>query len=118
GSYKFYISPLQYLDEHFKKSGDTIRFKIPGRIFISSRNYDFFEHVLVKNQKSYSKSFSSEQLGLALGKGLLTNSGESWLQQRRLIQPVFYKKRIEDLFETIESITDQFLDKMISATSG
>lgn len=118
GSYRFYSSPLQYLDDHFKNYGDPIRFKIPGRTFVSSRAPDFFEHVLVKNQKSYSKSFSSEQLGLALGKGLLTNSGDSWLHQRRLIQPAFYKKRTENLFETIESITDEFLEKMVSAKSG
>ncbi len=31
---------------------------------------------------------------LVLGKGLFTNDGESWLAQRRLIQPAFHRQRI------------------------
>jgi cytochrome P450 len=33
-------------------------------------------------------------LSLVLGNGLLTNNGDSWLHQRRLIQPVFHRERL------------------------
>ncbi len=47
------------------------------------------------DDKNYRKGGISHQaLRLTLGNGLLTNNGDSWLHQRRLIQPVFHRERI------------------------
>ena len=39
----------------------------------------------------------TDDLGRYLGKGLLTSNGDFWLKQRRLIQPSFYKKKLETI---------------------
>lgn len=118
GFYRFFKKPVDFLNVQFEQYSDTIRFKLPGRILIGSRDPDLFEHIFVKNQKNYNKTFSSEQLGLALGKGLLTNSGESWLRQRRLIQPVFYKKRTESMAEKIEELADAYIAQLNNLPEG
>jgi cytochrome P450 len=56
---------------------------------------DGVRHVVQENHKNYRKGgISNHVLRLTLGNGLLTNNGDSWLQQRRLIQPIFHRKQI------------------------
>lgn len=56
---------------------------------------DGVRHVLQENHRNYNKDIPDYHvLSLILGKGLLTNDGASWLQQRRLIQPAFHRERI------------------------
>ena len=56
---------------------------------------DGVRHVVQENHFNYRKGGISHQvLSLVLGNGLLTNNGDSWLHQRRLIQPVFHRERL------------------------
>jgi cytochrome P450 len=56
---------------------------------------DGVRHILQENHVNYRKGGISQQvLRLTLGNGLLTNNGDSWLRQRRLIQPVFHRERL------------------------
>ena len=56
---------------------------------------DFVKQVLQEHHRSYNKdNFDYRLLRPLLGKGLLTNDGASWLQQRRLIQPPFHRQRL------------------------
>src|SRR5205085_1046720 len=45
------------------------------------------------------------------GLGLLTNEGDSWLQQRRLAQPAFHRQRLAGLTETITSAAGTMLER-------
>lgn len=56
---------------------------------------DGAHHVLQEHHRNYDKDIPDYHvLSLVLGKGLLTNDGASWLQQRRLIQPAFHRERV------------------------
>jgi cytochrome P450 len=56
---------------------------------------DGVRHVVQENHFNYCKGGISHQvLSLTLGNGLLTNNGDSWLHQRRLIQPAFHRKHL------------------------
>lgn len=69
-------------------------------------------YVLQKHHRAYEKSeIVTEILAKFLGKGLLTNTGDKWLSQRRLIQPGFHRKRIESLQALMKAEVDECMMK-------
>ena len=75
--------------------GDLVRMR-----FVFSHAYlvyhpDEVKRVLQENHRNYNKDlFTYKLLRPFLGAGLLINDGESWLHQRRLMQPAFHRKRL------------------------
>jgi cytochrome P450 len=56
---------------------------------------DSVKHVLQENHRNYNKDVLTYKLFRPfLDLGLVTNDGESWLHQRRLIKPAFHRKRL------------------------
>lgn len=98
-------NPLPFHHRNFNKHGDVFRLKVgfKNSVFFV-RDAGFAEYVLQKNQKNYVKSkIQTEDLAKYVGKGLLTAEGEHWRKQRKLIQPAFHKKQLEQLLDTIKS---------------
>ena len=73
---------------------------VVGMRFVFSDAYliyhpDSVKHVLQENHRNYNKDVLTYKLFRPfLGQGLVTNDGDSWLHQRRLIQPAFHRKRL------------------------
>ena len=63
----------------------------------------------ISNHRNYRRSRNSDKLRRALGNGLLTNDGTSWLKQRRLMQPAFHRKRIAHFGDTMTDETQKLL---------
>ena len=56
---------------------------------------DYVQHVLQQNHQNYNKDvYTYHALKPFVGEGLITNNGQPWLRQRRLIQPVFHRKQL------------------------
>jgi cytochrome P450 len=56
---------------------------------------DYAKHILLDNHQNYGRnSVTHKTIRSVVGYGLATNDGESWLHQRRLMQPTFHHKRI------------------------
>jgi cytochrome P450 len=88
-------APLQFLTELTHTYGDIafVRFLV-WPVYVVNHP-DFIKQVLQEHHRSYNKdNFDYRLLRPLLGKGLLTNNGASWLQQRRLIQPTFHRQRL------------------------
>lgn len=101
----FAKDPLEFQRKSFEEEGDCYYIKFgPKKIFVT-RDAGVFAQVLQLNNKNYTKDFAMHQLSMALGKGLLTNDGESWLHQRRLAQPAFHKKRLEGMLGLMYEIS-------------
>lgn len=112
-AFQFAAGPLQFMMNNTNQYGRLFRLRMPpNREMIAASDPEWIGHVLVNNHKNYIKDFAYKQLGLALGNGLLVNDGESWYRQRRLAQPAFYKKRLEDLFHVMEDVADSYLDRL------
>jgi cytochrome P450 len=72
---------------------------------------------LQKNQRNYDKStLQTEDLGKYIGHGLLTANGDQWRENRKLIQPAFYKKQLATLMDSMQQVIHKELKKIIPNT--
>jgi cytochrome P450 len=79
-----------------------------GYLFVHPEHY---KYILQDNYKNFTKMPSPAfQLLLPLvGKGLLSNDGESWLRQRRLAQPAFHRGQIQELAQIMTTTAERRL---------
>lgn len=107
-------NPLPFHHENFTNLGETFQIKIGlNKRIIFSRDAEFAEYVLQKNQKNYAKSpIQTKDLAKYVGHGLLTSNGEHWKRQRKLIQPAFHKKQLAGLLDSLDSAIQQELEKI------
>lgn len=105
-------NPLPFHRENFDRFGNSFSVKLGlRRSVIFTRDAGFTKHMLQKNHRNYVKSkLQTVQVAKYLGHGLLTVNGQHWLNQRRLIQPAFHKKKIESLLDTIQKTITTELD--------
>ena len=85
------------LFERAAELGDVVGLRVlgMGRLYLLT-DPDDIEDVLVRGQGTFVKpSFTKDQLGELLGNGLVLSEGEFWQRQRGLLQPAFYRDRIE-----------------------
>ncbi|RSK39780.1 cytochrome P450 [Mangrovimonas spongiae] len=110
-------NPLPFHHKNFKRYGDTFKLNIGfGNYAIFSRDAALAEYVLQKNWKNYTKSpIQTKDLAKYLGNGLLTSEGEHWRKQRKLIQPAFHKKHLENLIATIK---ETIIEELHSIQTG
>jgi cytochrome P450 len=106
----FLRDKLGFLSRCAAQYGDVVKLKIGEPTFLLN-NPDDIQHVLVTNPDNYDKtprmiSGKARQLS---GEGLLTSSGPAHLRQRRMLQPVFYRKTIEPFAKIITETTSQLL---------
>jgi len=79
--------------------GDVARFRVGPRTVHLISHPDLAQEVLVKQKEIFFKIQEGTDkkigLGLVLGEGLLTNRDhDSWFTRRRMLQPVFHRRRI------------------------
>ena len=89
GTFEFVRSPIQYASKNFETYGDTFYGVFPIGKALMTSNPSLIRHVLQGNQKNYRKDQAYDDLGMLLGKGLVTSRGDFWRKQRRIAQPTF-----------------------------
>ena len=85
------------LDALASRAEDITAWSILGRRNVSLVHPDHIEHVLVAGHDRYRKAAHYRLLAAVTGNGLLTNEGEPWAHQRRLIQPLFGHRELDHL---------------------
>ena len=107
----FLRDKLGFLSRCSAQYGDVVKLNIGEPTFLLN-NPDDIRHVLVANPDNYDKtprmiSGKARQLS---GEGMLTSSGAAHLRQRRMLQPVFYRKTIESFAKIITQTTSDLLN--------
>ncbi|PPK96962.1 cytochrome P450 [Nonlabens xylanidelens] len=111
-SIEIYKDPLPFHRANFSKYGNTFKLSPkPGLMIHFTCDEKITQHILQKNQKNFHKSsLQTDDLGKYIGHGLLTENGEKWKANRKLIQPAFYKKSIAMLMQTMDQVITEELD--------
>ncbi|HSH05138.1 MAG TPA: cytochrome P450 [Anaerolineae bacterium] len=87
--------PLAFLRMTQAELGDAMRYRVLVWMVYRFSHPDMAQHILQKNQRNYGKrSIDYRMLRRISGQGLIANEGDSWLQQRRLMQPLFHRRQI------------------------
>jgi len=82
--------------------GDLIMLRLGPVRFCLLNHPDLVRDVLVHQAKSFRKPERLKRnLAKVVGNGLLTNEGDSWLRQRRLVQPAFHNRRMAHYAEIV-----------------
>lgn len=107
-------NPLPFHNRNFREQGDTFRLKIGfSDSVIFCRDAALAVYVLQKNQKNYVKSkIQTVDLVKYVGEGLLTSEGEKWKKQRKMIQPAFHKKQLENLISGMQKTIVEEYEKI------
>jgi cytochrome P450 len=90
----FYRDPIGSLQRMARTYGDVARFRWGSRYEHLLVHPELVERVLVGEQRAFVKGQALQETKRILGEGLLTSEGEFHLRQRRLVQPLFHRRRI------------------------
>ncbi len=91
-------NPLGFALTMTRQYGDIVRMRFFTWPAYLVNHPDGVKYVLQENQRNYSKDIYPYKIFKPLlGQGLVTNNGDSWLHQRRLMQPAFHRKRLAAL---------------------
>jgi cytochrome P450 len=97
----------------FERYGDFVKLDgLPGISWYLVARPSAIEHILVTHQNRYRKpDVFNKTLRLLVGNGLIVNEGDSWLSQRRLMQPAFHKERLANLAKSMIDSTKQLIEQ-------
>ena len=105
-------NPLQFFQSIASQYGDIVCYRPAPEPAYLLNHPDYIRHVLVDNNRNYSKdTYSNRVFGKVVGGGLLTTEGDPWRKQRRMMQPAFHHLRIEQLDGMIMEVAQSMLDR-------
>ena len=110
--------PLAFLTRT-RQYGNVVGMRFVFRDTYLVYHPDSVKHVLQENNRNYNKDVLTYKLFRQfLGQGLVTNDGESWLHQRRLIQPAFHRKRLAAYGTLMTGATTTLLEQWQARAEG
>ena len=113
---EFAADTLGFATRLAREYGEVARFRLVNREAWLLSSPAAVERVLVENQRNYVKhTFFWRKVDAIFGKGLLTNEGEDWRRQRRLVQPAFHHDRIA---EYARVMVDYAIDRVAGWRDG
>lgn len=105
---RFAKDPIGFVGERFEQYGDLYCAPADGVPLFVLRHPDHLAQVLLQGQGRFGKGHSAlGRIGEVLGNGLLNSDGEEWKRQRRLVQPAFTRRKLQDYATVMSALTDR-----------
>jgi cytochrome P450 len=100
----------KFLLKSVKQHGDLVYFRLAHLHTYLLGHPDLIREVLVTQSDKFEKApLDKKILGKFLGKGLLTSDGNFHRRQRRLAQPAFHSKRIQNYAEVMVDYANEIM---------
>lgn len=104
----FAKDPLLFMTKCFEEYGEIVPLRFAQKKTILISKPEYIQQIL-KDRETFYKSKTLKSLYALLGQGILTSEGETWFRQRRLSQPIFHKKRIDNYGEVMVKYTEKMV---------
>lgn len=93
---------LECLSQAEEQFGNLVRFNGKnGTNSIFVNDPAIIQQVLVKEHRRYDKGRDFERVKMLLGNGIIVSDGEVWRRHRRMMQPAFTRKNVDQLVSCI-----------------
>lgn len=104
-------NPLETLTSAARRYGGVVNLGSyrPGRRVILISRPEPLKYVLQERYRAYGRV--SSRFSHLLGRSMVTLSGESWLERRRLVQPVFHAKYLAGFASLITDKTSSLIEQ-------
>jgi cytochrome P450 len=101
---------LARLKDYFTRFGDVYRVFAPARgVFNYVINHpDDIKRVLLTNHRNYTKGEGMDRVKILLGNGIMTSEGAFWRRQRRMMQPSFHRRVIDQFSVLISEANEKY----------
>jgi cytochrome P450 len=104
---------LALMRECFARFGDVYRIFAPSRgVFNYVINHPSdIKRVLLSNHRNYTKGEGMDRVKILLGNGIMTSEGDFWRRQRRMMQPSFHRRVIDQFSRLIHDVNEKFAER-------
>jgi cytochrome P450 len=104
---------LAMLRQCFARFGDVYRIFAPNRgvyNYVINHPRDV-KRVLLANHRNYTKGEGMDRVKILLGNGIMTSEGDFWRRQRRMMQPCFHRRVLDQFRDLIRGVNEKFADR-------
>jgi enediyne biosynthesis protein E7 len=104
---------LTRMQDYFARFGDVYRVFAPSRgVYNYVINHpEDVKRVLLANHRNYTKGEGMDRVKILLGNGIMTSEGAFWRRQRRMMQPSFHRRVIEQFGALIGEVNDKYAER-------
>jgi cytochrome P450/NAD(P)-dependent dehydrogenase (short-subunit alcohol dehydrogenase family) len=93
--------PIDMLLSLRRDYGDVVRNRLGPFVTFALAHPDHIQYVLQENHRNYTRGRFYDNFKPFFGQGLLTTEGEFWRRHRRIVQPAFGWRRLEETTEVV-----------------
>ena len=110
---------LNLMRDCFSRFGDTYRVFAPARgVYNYVINHpDDVKRVMLSNHRNYTKGEGMDRVKILLGNGIMTSEGDFWRRQRRMMQPTFHRRVIDQFSRLIEEVNEKFATRWAASAA-
>lgn len=104
---------LERMARDFAALGDTYRVTSPVRGTDAWVIHDpeDVKRVLLTNHRNYTKGLGLDRVKILLGNGIMVSEGALWRRQRRMMQPLFHRRVIQNFATIIDEANEHVLER-------
>jgi enediyne biosynthesis protein E7 len=111
---------LDRLRDYFARFGDVYRVFAPARgVYNYVINHpDDVKRVMLTNHRNYTKGEGIDRVKILLGNGIMTSEGGFWRRQRRMMQPSFHRRVIDQFGRLIHEVNQKYETRWAAAAAS